>query len=336
MEQLLLLGVLLAAAVAIASLWTHAGLSRGIQRLETEMEGMARAQEAVRQELSRVREASLTELADATQGIRDQIGQAQRALAEVKALDQGRARQLERATESLRRLEAVVAGSASRGAAGENILAQGLAQLPPDLIETNLAFESKVVEYALRLPDGRVLPIDSKWTGAAQLERLSRADDPEEQRRLVEQLLRELRVRVREMAKYLDPERTLSLGLLAIPDAAYSVASRIHGEAYRQGILVVPYSLALPYVLALYRLVLRFGPGAGGELRAERLRALEESLRRIDDEIEGRLSRSLVQLGNARDALREQLSSARRAAAGLLESGEADRSAIPAPGPRID
>src|SRR6266540_1790461 len=245
-------------------------------------------------------------------------------------LEQGRARQMDRAADSLRRLEAVVAGSASRGAAGENILARAFSQLPPDLLERNAAFGSRVVEYALRLPGGRLLPIDSKWTSAASLERLADADDPTEQRRLAEQVSREVRLRVREVGKYLDPERTLALGVLAVPDAVYAAAPEAHGEGYREGVLVVPYSLALPYVLAVYRLALRFGTALDPGSLGARLRALEESLRRVDEEVEGRLSRGLVQIENARDAVRGEMGQARNAAARLLESTEAeDGAAVP-------
>ena len=135
---------------------------------------LERGQEELRLEVQRGREASLLRIAEAMQGIRGELSQAQRALAEVKALEQGRARQLDLATLSLRRLEAVLAGSASRGAAGENVLARALTQLPPDLLEVNVAFGGKVVEYALRLPGGRLLPIDSKWPGAAALERFDK------------------------------------------------------------------------------------------------------------------------------------------------------------------
>ena len=143
--------------------------------------------------------------------LQGQIGHAQRALAEVKALEQGRTRQLDYATDALRRLEAVVAGSSTRGAAGESILARTLGQLPPDLLAHDVVFGSRVVEYALRLPDGRYLPIDSKWTSVASLEALELAEDAGERRRLEEQVVRDLRVRLREMSRYLDPERTLSL-----------------------------------------------------------------------------------------------------------------------------
>jgi len=266
--------------------------------------------------VQRGREASLRELAEAAQGIRGEIGQAQRALAEVKALEQGRARQMDFAADSLRRLEGVLAGSGSRGAAGENLLLRALAQLPPDLLELNVAFGAKVVEYALRLPGGRYLPIDSKWTSAIPLARLAEEDDPGERRRIADQVAKDVRGRIREMSKYLDPERTHALALLALPDAVYLAVPEVHGEGYRDGVLLVPYSLALPYVLALYRLIVRFGSAPDVEAVAARLASLEESLRRADEEVEGRLSRGLVQVENARDALRTHLSGARRAAEG--------------------
>src|SRR5204863_8864391 len=100
----------------------------------------------------------------------------------VKAHSQARARQLDQASDSLKRLEAVVAGSATRGTAGENILARALGQLPPDLLQLNVAFGNKIVEYALRPPRGRYLPSDSKWTSVAPLERLDGVEAPQERR----------------------------------------------------------------------------------------------------------------------------------------------------------
>src|SRR4029453_17361479 len=87
---------------------------------------------------------------------------------------------------------------------------------------------------------------------------------------------------------------------------------------------VVPYSLALPYVLALYRLTVRFGCAVDTDQLADRIRRLEETLRQIDDEVEGRLSRGLVQAGNARDALRDHVVDARRATQKLLLTAESE------------
>jgi DNA recombination protein RmuC len=306
-------------------------VSRGLGQLQADVAQLGRAQEAVRQDVQRSRDSSLRELSHAAEGIRGEIAQAQRALAEVRALEQGRARQMERAADSLRRLEAVVAGSASRGAAGENILARALGQLPPELLERNVPFGSRVVEYALRLPGGRLLPIDSKWTSVGSLERLAEADDPLEARRLVEQVAREVRLRAREVGKYLDPDRTLALALLAVPDAVYAVTAEVHAEGYREGVIVVPYSLALPYVLAVYRLALRFGTAIDPGSLGARLRALRDALLRLDEEVEGRLSRGLVQVENGRDALRKELAEGLGAAERLLAAAETEDDHAAAP-----
>ena len=314
--------LILAAIVLVAVVAATAVLSRPLVQLQGELARLARNQEDLRQDMQRGREASVLQLSETAKDLRGEIGQAQNVLAEVKALEQGRARQLDQAADSLKRLEAVVAGSSTRGAAGENILARALAQLPPDLLEINVAFGSRIVEYALRLPGGRILPIDSKWTSAALLERLDTvaAEQPQERKRLLDQVVRDLRAKIRDMTKYLDPERTLSLGLLAVPDAVYVAAPEAHGEGYREGVLVVPYSLALPYVLALYRLTVRFGCAVDTDQLASRLRQLEEILHRSADEVESRLSRGLVQAENARDALRDNLLEARRATERLLRT----------------
>jgi DNA recombination protein RmuC len=330
--SLLALAVLVGAVVLArrgenpAALQTLEAVSRSLGQLQAELGGVARAQGELRREMYEGREASLKQISDEALGIRGELGAAQRALAEVKALEQGRARQAEQAADSLRRLEAVVAGSGSRGVAGENILARALGQLPPDMLQCNVAFGNKIVEYALRLPGGRYMPIDSKWTSLPALERLEVVQDPYERKKLHEQVARDLRARIRDMTKYLDPERTLSIGLLAVPDAVYGAAAEVHGEGYREGVVVVPYSLALPYVLALYRLVIRFSANLDTDQLAARLRALDESLERLGEEVEGRLSRGLVQIQNARDSLRGHVLDAQGASSRLLRAA----------GPQVD
>lgn len=310
-------------------------LQHSLQQVQGEIVRIARQQDDLRQDVTRGREASVLQLADTAREIQAQLGNAHRALAEVKALEVGRTQKLDQAADSLRRLEAVVAGSSARGAAGENILARALGQLPPDLLELNVAFGNKIVEYALRLPGGRYLPIDSKWTSVGVLERLEAVELPQERKRLCDQVVRDVRGRIREMTKYLDPERTLSLGLLAVPDAVYTAAPEAHADGYREGILVVPYSLALPYVLALYRLTLRFGCAVDTDQLADRLRVLNECVRKLDEEVEGRLSRGIVQLENSREALRDHLGEARRSTDRLLQATESALDAAPATVPAV-
>src|SRR5260221_10732431 len=94
------------------------GLTQGLARLQADLTRLGRSQDDLRQDVHHGREASILQLSDVAQGLRGELGQAQRALAEVKAIEQGRARQMEQAADSLKRLEAVVAGSSPRGAAG--------------------------------------------------------------------------------------------------------------------------------------------------------------------------------------------------------------------------
>jgi hypothetical protein len=110
---------------------------------------------------------------------------------------------MEVAADGIKRLEAVVAGSGTRGAAGENILARALAQLLPDMLEVNVAFGNKCVEYALRRRG--TLPADRQRVGERDCDRHRRAQ-------AARRAAREVLARVREMTKYLDPERTLALG----------------------------------------------------------------------------------------------------------------------------
>jgi DNA recombination protein RmuC len=316
---LALAGLLLAVLVgyALAAARRPADAAALVDRLRGTLDHLSHAQEELRLEVQRGREDALVGLSGAAQDLQARLAQAQRALAEVKGLEQARASQLDRATDSLHRLELVVAGSRSRGAAGENVLARALAQLPPDLLETNAAFGGRVVEFALRLPGGRLLPIDSKWTSVTELERLETAGDPEERGRLRDRVAREVRLRAREMSKYLDPERTLALAVLAVPDAVHAEVPEVHADGWREGVLVVPYSLTLPFVLTLYRLTVRFASVPPVEEAAAGLARLPELLQRMDDEVEGRLSRALVQAANARDALRGDLAEARRTAGRL-------------------
>jgi hypothetical protein len=100
--------------------------------------------------------------------------------------------------------------------------------------------------------------------------------------------------------------------VLAVPDAVHAEAPEAHAEGWREGVLVVPYSLALPFVLTLYRLTVRFASAPDAEDVAAGIARLPELLQRMDEEVEGRLSRALVQAANARDALRGDLAEARR------------------------
>ncbi len=314
-------GALLVATRASATATRQ--VDRELRSLAGTVGHLAATQEALQRDVLQAREASLLGIAEAASGLKDELGAARRTLVEVRSHESVQSAELERAAVSLGRLEAVVAGSGSRGAAGEQLLARSLDQLPPEMLARNVTFGSRVVEYALVLPDGRYLPIDSKWPALAELERLASAPGEAEKQRLRERVGRALRSRAGELRKYLDPDRTLEIGLVAVPDAVYDAAPGAVADAYRDGVLVVPYSLTLPFALGLFRLSVRFSRSPEIERSGAALAALDAALSRTDEELEGRLSRALVQLTNARDAVRGHLAELRRALASLDRGREA-------------
>jgi len=284
-----------------------------------------RTQELLTQHLNQVQESLTGNLTATHQGLRAEIAQTRELLAQIQAADQIRERHEQEAWDVLKRLEAVLAGTKSRGIAGENILGTILAQLPPELREMNLTINNKPVEFALRLPHGRLLPIDSKWPALSQLERLQEVEDPAERKAFVEEIQAEVKKKVREVTKYLDPDRTIQLGVLAVPDAVFELCVDAHVEAFKQGIVIISYTQAIPYLLSLLQVVLRFGTEIDTTRLSQALKTVGDALEKMDGEVDGRLSRTITQLQNSREELKAHLSRARQGVRGLhVEAGPAE------------
>src|SRR6266576_4262968 len=131
------------------------GHARDVAELKTRLQAGGQTQESQAAELRE----RLTQTQSVVEGLRSALTARQPVEDEARA--------------SLRRLESVIAGSSTRGAAGENILEETLKALPPEMLQRNVWVGGKVVELALRLPGGKLLPIDSKWVSSNALEQLS-------------------------------------------------------------------------------------------------------------------------------------------------------------------
>jgi len=133
--------------------------------------------------------------------LRERLSQTQSAVEGLRAAVSARQSVEEEARSSLRRLESVIAGSSSRGAAGERILEEALRHLPPEMLQRNVWVGGKVVELALRLPGGKLLPMDSKWVSTPALEQLAEPGlDANRRANLMGQVEREVERRVREVS----------------------------------------------------------------------------------------------------------------------------------------
>jgi DNA recombination protein RmuC len=259
--------------------------------------------------------AELRRLADAA-GTRDgaedrlraEVQAARRAVEDLRIQAQERREAEVQHADVVRRLAGVLAGGAAKGRAGENVLREHLAELPPGMLVTEFRVNGKVVEFGLALPDGRRLPIDSKWPAVREIEELETATDPTDREIAARAVERVVAMRAREVAAYLDPAVTAPVAVAAIPDAAYEVLRRAHADAFAHGVVFVPYSCALPVVLFLYSLVASYGQAADAQTCLAEVAVVLEAMESV---IENKLARSTVMLSNATGELRAQVGRAR-------------------------
>ena len=114
--------------------------------------------------------------------------------------------------------------------------------------------------------------------------------------------------RAREVGGYRDPSVTTAVGVAAVPDAAYEVLRRAHSEAYRRGVIVIPYSMALPVVLFLHSLVSRFGMAGDVEACMSDLARILDSM---ENTLENKVARASAMLVNGSEELRGHVGKAR-------------------------
>jgi DNA recombination protein RmuC len=304
----------LGALALVAGLAVGACIAAVLVRRHSPDGAVLHAETARMQARLEVQTAELRRLADAA-GVRDQAAEhlraevsgARRALDEI-ALREGQRRERERRdSEVIRRLSTVLAGGPGKGRAGENVLREHLSELPPGMLVTDFRVNGKVVEFGLLLPDGRRLPIDSKWSALSELEALEAADD-DAREACAREVERVVALRAREVAQYLDPSLTAPVAVAAIPDAAYSILHRAHADAYAKGVIIVPYSSALPILLFLYSLTQRFGEA--GDMRAC-LAEVSSVLDGMEGVLENKMARASAMLAHGADEFRSQLGKAR-------------------------
>jgi DNA recombination protein RmuC len=248
---------------------------------------------------SRLDSGGLTQQSQAAE-MRERLSQTQSVVEGLRSALSARQPVEEEARASLKRLESVIAGSSTRGAAGENILEEALRHLPPEMLQRNVWVGGKVVELALRLPGGKLLPVDSKWVSSGALEQLGEPGlDAPRRSQLSAQVEREVERRVREVSQYIDPAITSPFALAVIPDAAYDVCRGAIVDAHRRHVMVVGYAMALPYLLTLYQLHLQFARTVDMEKLQSALIDVERHLDTLEGILENKLQRAVTMLQNA-------------------------------------
>ena len=256
--------------------------------------------------------ARLDTLPTLQQSLQEQVGNALRDLASLRELQAAASARWSReddAFASLQRLSAILGGSTSSGAAGERIVREVLDSLPPQWRITQHVVAGKPVEFAVKLPDGLILPIDSKVVGQSELDDLQAEQDPDRRKRKEQDVRAAVLRKSGEITKYID-ERSVGFGIIAVPDPAYDISGPILSKAYQeQHAIVVPYRLLAPFVLMVYEQ--HRHAGAYDVARISRLLLDAQShLERAAQVLNGQISTALAQLNNGRDRLNGELAAA--------------------------
>jgi DNA recombination protein RmuC len=269
---------------------------------------------------------------DVNQGVSSSVGtlredlvRAREGVTALQAQVQARQELEQRSAESIRRLENIIAGTHTKGIAGENILEFVLGKLPAEWQVRDFTVGNRRVEFALRLPNQRILPIDSKWPGTALLDQWSVCTDIAEQLRLKTQIVSAVRLKAQEVKKYLDPSLTVNFGIAAVPDAVYDLCGELHTVAFQHNVVLISYSMVLPYLLLVFHTTLKLDQNLDLERLDAYLRATQQSITALQEEVEGRLSRAITMSSNARDDMRKHLSSISSSFAALQTSAELAR-----------
>jgi DNA recombination protein RmuC len=254
--------------------------------------------------------------------LQQQMGQIRDHLVDLKSRVRAREALELRTADAIRRLELILAGTHTKGAAGEQLLDTVFSSLPPEWQVRNLAVGNKVVEFGLRLPNGLVLPIDSKWAGTPLLEQLARTEDTERRQRIKAQLEATVLARAREVRKYIDPHLTTGFAVAVVPDAVYELSAGIQGEALASQVVLLGHSLFLPYLLLVFQMALK----TAGQMDLQRLDryldTCQRSLAEMQEELEGRYARAMTMLGNSRQQMAGSLSQMHGALISLQQSAD--------------
>lgn len=265
--------------------------------------------------------AALDQVPGVQQRLQSQVADALQSLTLINEIQQRRLAQDDEARSALQRLSAVLLGSATAGAAGERVVQEMLSHLPAQWVVTNHAVGGRRVEFAIKLPDGLILPLDSKVVAKEELADLDAEADPKKR----EQLERAVRAAVLHAAsdvrQYVD-ERTPGFGVAAVADAAYRLCGPILARAYQEHrALVVPYSLLGPFVLMVYEQHRHAAVDLDGARIAQLTAEIETHLEQAQQALNRSFSGAITQLSNASAGMGRELAAATQALAHLRSAG---------------
>ncbi len=275
----------------------------------------------------------LAHLEPATQAIQTtltgELAKVQQGLVTLETFVKARQEIEVRTADSVGRLESIIAGTQSKGSAGENIVETVFAKLPVEWQMRNFTVNGKTVEFGLRLPNNLVLPIDSKWPATHLLEQFAAASDPEEQKRLKGEIEKSILQKAKEVGKYIDPGLTMPFGIAVVPDSVFELSSGVLTDVYQSNVVLVSYSMLVPYLVLVFQTTLKTMQSVDLQKLDAYLQTVQTSIQAMQDELDGRFAKALTMLANSRDDMRAQIGKAGSSLTSLQISASTSTPALP-------
>lgn len=243
-------------------------------------------------------------LTDSTGALRTELFRAKEDLTQLHSHVKAEQESERQIAESIRRLETVIAGTQTKGSAGENVIEVVFSKLPIEWQERNFRIGGKSVEFALRLPNNLIMPIDSKWPATNLIEQFFSTEDVQEQQRIKKAIEDAVFQKAKEVRKYIDPSITVNFGVAVIPDAVYDLIVGVQSEIFKQNVVVISYSMFIPYLLLVFQMSLKYSQSIDLQKLDAHLETAQESLKSLQEELDGRFSRAITMINNSRDDMR--------------------------------
>ncbi len=253
--------------------------------------------------------------------LREELQKTQRAIEYLRIDAEARKKLEEESRQVVKRLESVIVGSYSKGQAGENILNEIFKLFPREMVAYNFNVGGKVVEFGLVLSDKKVLSIDSKWPATSLLIALEEESDEKVRHGIIEQIEKEVGRRIREVCQYIDADITAPWAIAAVPDAVFSVCKRAYLDAYKRHVILMSYSMTIPYVLTFYSLHLQYSRSVDIENLQSHLITIGRQLDKMEQILENKIIRGGTMINNAYGEYK-QLISRMRASVTYLQAAE--------------
>jgi len=211
--------------------------------------------------------------------------------------------------ESLSRIESIIAGTKTKGMAGENIIREILSVFPPEMVTTGFKIRGKEVEFALVLSDKTIVPIDVKWPSSDLLDGIADVDNQQEKERIIQKVEKEVLRRVSEVTQYIETGMTTPWAVCSIPDSIFAVCKDAQINAYRKSVILISYSMTLPYLLTFFSLHMQYSSNIDVENLQGYLIDIRRHLEQMLEILENKIEKSVTMLSNASSEYRQAIGS---------------------------